>query len=109
MLLCMCVFYQTVFSPIDIPYPSHPLSVPIRHPRERKKNICSNKVRDRYIRRECYKQDTRRIRYAHACGVWAAFLQHAGGTLGIIKVTSLHLQPIVDLCPLHIMCRIFPS
>ena len=56
---------------------------------------------------------TRRVRYTHSCGVRAFSLEHGGGPLGIVKVTGLRLQSIVDINPLYMLLllsfRIFPS
>ena len=63
------------------------------------------RVRDRHIHRD---YDTRRIRYTinNACGVQAVFPEHGGGPLGIVILESLHLQSIVDICPLQIFCML---
>ena len=39
--------------------------------------------------------------------VRAVFLDHGGGTLGIIEVPNLHLPLIVNLGRLHTSCYIF--
>ena len=40
--------------------------------------------------------------YSCACGVLAVFVNHGGRILGIVKVASLHLPSILNLCPLHV-------
>ena len=76
----MCSFPSTGYSAQR--HPAHPVSVPIRHARERQR-LCRHKLRDRFMHRNDYNQ------IPHTYGVLmhvvsGCFLGH-GGALGIFK------------------------
>ena len=58
------------------------------------------------MHRDYSKQDTRRIRYTHACSVRVVFPVHGGETLGVVKVASVHSQSCGPLSYSHKFLRI---
>ena len=100
----MRCFIKLLFLPIDIHHTQCPYRLVILE-RDKSSEV-ANFETDICIAK-CLKQDTRCIRYTHACGVWAVFLEHGRGTLGITKIVGLHLPSIVNLCPLHIILLYF--
>ena len=97
---CSTLFavFKLFFPPID---PAHAVSVPIRHPSDK---ICSYKLRD--IRKKTRQiQDTR---CKSGILIMTCVWRPAGLFPGTwrrgswhFQVVSVHLQSIMDLCPLH--------
>ena len=97
LLLAVCVF-KTVF--FTHRHPAHPVSVPIRHPREISYVVTSFET-DVYIYTSQVLQDTRYIRgiLMHvasglfSCGAWRRGSWY-------FQVLNFHLQSVMGLCPL---------
>ena len=98
-LLCALM----LFAPIDIQHTTHQVSVPIRHPRDKK--LCSQKLRDRHTR-TWQVQDTR---YVHV-----NILMHVASRLfswstaaGLLAFSSRQFARTINHGPLsasHIIC-----
>ena len=97
---CLLRVLETVFSTHR--HPAHPVSVPIRHPSD-KSSVVTSFETDIYIpgtRKYNKKPSTYAV---YSCvwrpgcfpGTWRRGSWH-------LQVASLHLQSIMDLCPLHI-------
>ena len=68
---CLLCLFRTAFSTHR--HPAHPVSVPIRHPRD---ELCSHHLRDRQIYIYTASTATRyqeHTPYTHACGVWVSW------------------------------------
>ena len=81
-----CCVFKLIFHPSR--HPAHPVSVRLRHPRDKSSLVTSFKT-DIYMYKSQvqYKIPGTSIcaRYTHACGVRVVFLEHGGGALGIFK------------------------
>ena len=96
-----CCVFKTAFSTHR--HPVHPVSVLIRHPRDRSFSTRSHKLRGRHTHATQIQQGTKYIhtRYTHhACGVclWVVFLEHGGGAL--LAFSSRQFAPTINHGPL---------
>ena len=65
-------------------HPAHPVSVPIRHPRDNS-SVVTSFERDIYNVASTTRCEANRRCTHHACAVRVVFLERGGGALGIVK------------------------
>ena len=97
-----CCVFKTAFSTHR--HPAHLVSVPIRHPRGKRCVVTSFET-DICLHRKYNKIPGTYMVYSCVCrpgcpGAWRRGSWH-------FQVASLHLQSIMDLCPLHIIFLFF--